>query len=124
MNPPQDQVGGAMFTLEREDRGPTIVIKMAGAAAAETASQISRVLQEAAQAQPKLLAIELSELGFISSTGLGSLVDAHVTCQKNSKRMLLIAPKPLILEVLSVTKLDTLFDFADSVEDAEQIAGM
>jgi anti-anti-sigma factor len=91
-------------------------------AAAEVASQLSRALQEAAQQRPRVLAVDLSGLAFISSTGLGGLVAAHITCQKNGSRFVLVSPKPLIQEILDVTKLNTLLRIVDSVDEAAQLA--
>ncbi len=103
-----------------EDRGSTVVLKVAGMAAVEVAGQLSRALQEAANRAPRLLLVDLSGLSFISSTGLGGLVAAHVTCEKNNTRLCLVNPRPFIREILEVTKLSTLFKIVDDPEEAEQ----
>ncbi len=114
---------GAPLQIEMSEHGSTVVIKVSGMAAVEVVGQFSRALQEAAARKPRLLAVDLSGLSFISSTGLGGIVAAHVTCRKNDTRMYLINPKPFIREILDLTKLSSLFEFCDSLAEAEQLAG-
>ena len=87
-----------------------------------TSNQTRKALQTAANLKSKIMVIDLAELGFISSTGLGGIVAAHVTCQKNGTKMFLVNPKPMVREVLEVTRLTTLFKICDTLEEAEQLA--
>ena len=114
---------GDPLQIEVSEFGSTCLIKVSGMAAVEVVGQFSRALQEAAARKPRLLAVDLSHLSFISSTGLGGLVAAHVTCRKNDTKMCLINPKPFIREILDLTKLSSLFEICDSLAEAEQLAG-
>lgn len=105
--------------LKMIEKGSTVVVQVSGMAAVESAGKLSRMLQEAAALKPSLLAVDLSELSFISSTGLGSLVAVHVTCQKSGARLCLINPPSFLREILNITKLNQLFDTCDSLADAE-----
>ena len=107
--------------IELDERGSTVVLKVSGMAAVEVAGQLSRALQEAAVKKPALLAVDLSGLSFISSMGLGGLVAAHVTCNKNATTMCLINPRPFIREILNLTKLNNLLLIRDSLAEAEQL---
>ncbi len=113
----------APLQIEMSEHGSTVLIKVSGMAAVEVVGQFSRALQEAAARKPRLLAVDLSGLSFISSTGLGGIVAAHVTCRKNDTRMCLINPKPMIREILDLTKLSSLFEICDSLGEAEQLVG-
>ena len=92
----------APLRIETEERDGVLVVKIVGVAAVDVSAQMSRALQEAACKTPAILAIDLSELAFISSTGLGGIVSAHVTCQRNGTKMFLINPKPFIVEILNI----------------------
>ena len=107
--------------IELIERGAVVVVKVSGMAAVEVVGQLTRALQEAAMKKPALLAVDLSGLTFISSTGLGGLVAAHVTCNKNATKMCLINPRPFIREILNVTKLNNLLVIRDSLVEAEQL---
>ncbi len=109
--------------IEMTERGSTVVVTVSGMAAVQVAGQLTRALQEAAAKKPALLAVDLSGLSFISSTGLGGIVAAHVTCRKSGTRMCLLSPKPFIREMLNVTKLSSLFEIYDSLADAEERVG-
>ncbi len=113
----------APLQIEMSEHGSTVLIKVSGMAAVEVVGQFSRALQEAAARKPRLLAVDLSGLSFISSTGLGGIVAAHVTCRKNDTLLCLIHPKPFLREILDLTKLSSLFEICDTVAEAEQLAG-
>ena len=113
----------APLQIEMSEHGSTVLIKVSGMATVEVVGQFSRALQEAAARKPRLLAVDLSGLSFISSTGLGGIVAAHVTCRKNDTVLCLINPKPFIREILDLTKLSSLFEICDSLAEAEQLAG-
>ena len=114
---------GDPLQIEMSEQGATVLIKVSGMAAVEVVGQFSRALQEAAARKPRLLAVDLSGLSFISSTGLGGIVAAHVTCRKNDTLLCLINPKPFIREILDLTKLSSLFEICDTLPEAEQLAG-
>lgn len=115
-NPPAEPL-----RLKMIEKGSTVVVQVSGMAAVETAGKLSRILQEAAALKPSLLAVDLSELSFVSSTGLGSLVAVHVTCQKSGTRLCLINPQSFLTEILNITKLNQLFETCASLADAEQL---
>ncbi len=108
--------------IELDSRGETTVVRVTGAAGADVSAQMNRTIQEAAQTGPVLLAIDLSGLSFISSTGLGGLVGAHVSMERDGVTMCLVNPHKMIREVLEVTRLNTLFRVVDTLEEAEQLA--
>lgn len=119
--PPSSNVPSAPLQIEMHTQGQTVVVRLSGMAVAEIAGQLSRALQEAAQRKPRLLAVDLSELSFISSTGLGGIIAAHVTCQKNGTCLALIRPRPFIQEILDITKLSDLLKICDTLEEAQQL---
>ena len=85
---------GDPLQIEMSEQGATVLIKVSGMAAVEVVGQFSRALQEAAARKPRLLAVDLSGLSFISSTGLGGIVAAHVACPKNDNLLGLTHPTP------------------------------
>lgn len=112
----------APMNIELDPRGKTTVIRVSGAAGADASAQLNRTLQQAADDRPRLLAVDLSQLSFISSTGLGGLVSAHVSMERDGVTMCLVDPHPIIREVLNITRLDTLFHVVDTLDEAEQLA--
>jgi anti-sigma B factor antagonist len=62
--------------------------------------------------------IDLEEVHWINSTGLGCLVAVWVRILKCNGALVLVTTSPRVLEVFEITKLDNIFTFAESIEKA------
>jgi len=62
--------------------------------------------------------LDLSEVPYIDSAGLGSLVSAYVTCQKCGRRVILAGVNRRVLRVFEITKVEPLFLIFPSVFEA------
>jgi anti-sigma B factor antagonist len=62
----------------------------------------------------KKIVINLSQVDFIDSSGLGALVGLHSTAQAQGARIRLAAISRRFHELLQITKLLTVFDVYDS----------
>jgi len=70
-----------------------------------------------------LLIIDLADMPYIDSAGIGCLVGAHVSRENSGRKMVLVGANDRLLTSLKVTKVDQLFSFAPSVEQARAQAG-
>jgi anti-sigma B factor antagonist len=66
--------------------------------------------------------IDLSGVPYIDSAGIGVLVNGMVSCKNHDRTLVLSGVVERVMTVLRVTKVDTLFHFADSKADAEALA--
>jgi anti-sigma B factor antagonist len=66
----------------------------------------------------KQIVLDLGEVTYIDSTGLGVLVGLLNLAQKVGGNIKLAQLKPRLIDVLGVTKLMTLFETFDRAEDA------
>jgi anti-sigma B factor antagonist len=64
--------------------------------------------------------IDLSEVNYISSRGLGILVDIHKKCQKNGK-LVLCGLSEDVMSVFKLTVLNNFFIIVDTQEEAMKI---
>jgi anti-sigma B factor antagonist len=64
--------------------------------------------------------INISNVDFIDSGGLGALVSLKMTASRNKARLVLLAPSKQVSEILTVSKLNSIFDIIDG-SDAELI---
>ena len=71
----------------------------------------------------KILYINLNKVTFIDSAGLGVLVGLKMTCKKNNTNIVLLNPSPQVLDILSVAKLDNIFDIVSGPE-ADEVLDM
>ncbi len=64
--------------------------------------------------------LNLKEVPYMDSTSVGELVSAFITVRNNDGILKLVGPTQRISELLSVAKLDTVFEVYDSETDAVQ----
>jgi anti-sigma B factor antagonist len=107
----------AISTTEQENA--TIFLLDGSADLIET-GLLDKHLQEVFAQGKYMLVIDLSELDFMSSLGLGSLIRAHTRCRDNQGQLSLVNPQPRILRIFKTTRLTELFEMYPSVEDAVQ----
>lgn len=62
--------------------------------------------------------LDLSEVPYIDSSGLGSLVSAYVSRQKAGRKVALTGVNERVLHLFEVTRTDTLFLMFDTIDHA------
>jgi len=64
------------------------------------------------------IVLDLSEVPYVDSAGLGSLVSAYISRHKTGHRMALSGVCPRVMKLLEITRTESLFLIFDTVEDA------
>jgi anti-anti-sigma factor len=104
-----------------ERNGNALVVRVQGKLLAEADYRHLRQLIDQS-ADPGLgvtvVALDLSRLQLLPSLGLGALVQIRNKCESRQQKLRLAAVPAPIRDVLSVTKLDRLFEITESVEAA------
>ncbi len=65
-----------------------------------------------------LLVMDVSDMPYIDSAGIGCLVGAHVSRENSGRKLVLVGANDRLLTSLKVTKVEQLFTLAPSVEQA------
>jgi anti-sigma B factor antagonist len=65
-----------------------------------------------------LLVLDVSDMPYIDSAGIGCLVGAHVSRENAGRRLILVGANERLQTSLKVTKCDQLFVTAATVEEA------
>ena len=68
--------------------------------------------------QSNLLIIDVADVPYIDSAGIGCLVGAHVSREHSGRKLVLAGASERLLGMLKATKVDQLFTMAPSVEEA------
>jgi len=76
----------------------------------------SRVRTDASQT----LIIDFSKVPYVDSAGIGALVGAYVTHQKDGRSLLLVGVSERIHNALKITHVEQFFRFYDSLDAVEQ----
>lgn len=66
--------------------------------------------------------VDLAEVSFIASDGLGVFIRARAKAEEHGKAFLLVGPQPRIHELLSKTQLTKIFSVCPSLDEA--LAGL
>src|SRR5271167_3465185 len=70
----------------------------------------------------RALIIDLTSVPYVDSAGIGALVGAYVTHQKDGRSLALVGVSQRIHNALQVTRVEQFFRFFDSLPDAEGAA--
>lgn len=70
---------------------------------------------------PKRLILNLTDVNYIDSSGIGSLVEIFRRMKKTDGSLVLVAPSERVRSVLEITRLDKFFLIAASEEEAAQL---
>jgi anti-sigma B factor antagonist len=66
------------------------------------------------------LIVDLSGVPYIDSAGIGALVGAYVTHQKDARHLALVGVTKRVHDALTVTRVEQFFRFFDTIGAAEQ----
>jgi anti-sigma B factor antagonist len=80
--------------------------------------QVHAALLEILEKHPKRLVIDLAEVGYMDSSGVGVLVHAFQKMKTNRGELRLVAMQQRVRSIFEITKLDKYFVICDSEEEA------
>ena len=82
--------------------------------------RLGQLIDDASTANPAipLVVVDLSRVAIVPSLALGLLVQMASKCRAREQKLKLAGVQPPVRQVFSITRLDRVFQFADSVEAA------
>jgi anti-anti-sigma factor len=106
-------------TIERKDRA-VIARPMRKMAEEHDLKTMMRLIDEACATGGDIstVVIDLSHVTILPSLGLGLLVQVSNKCKARQQRLRLASVSPQIRQVMTITRLDRIFDFAPNVDSA------
>ena len=96
----------------------TAVVAVAGEIDVYTSPVLQERLVEVLRDGFSSIVLDLSEVTFLDSTGLGVLITALKRCRSAEGDLVLVTAQPNVLKVLEITGLNDVFKVHDSVDDA------
>ncbi len=99
-------------------QGSTSIVTISGEIDMSRSPSIHQQLVEALQARPARLIFDLTNVGYMDSSGVGVLVDALRRMRLHGGRLALVAVAPRVLSVLQITKLDQFFEMYATLQEA------
>jgi anti-anti-sigma factor len=71
--------------------------------------------------QHPLHILDLTEVPYVDSAGLGLMVSHYVRCQNRGVRLVVAGASPRVVQLFELTKVDQFFPRFATVEEAEQV---
>jgi anti-sigma B factor antagonist len=104
--------------LETRDEGDWAVLEVKGEVDIYTAPRLRERLIDLVEAGRRKVLVDLQGVGFMDSTGLGSLVSGLKRLREDDGELALVCTRDPVLKILTITGLDKVFAIHGSVEAA------
>lgn len=94
------------------------VVTLSGEVDMSHSPGVHQSLVEVLEKRPGRLVIDLTDVSYIDSSGVGILVDALRRMRATGGELALVAAAPRVLSVLQITKLDQFFEMYSTRDEA------
>jgi anti-anti-sigma factor len=130
MTTPTQAAAPTPFTIERiEGKAPsTVIFRLAGPFTARkmygslTPDELTKLLafeSNPGERLPLLNILDLSQVPYMDSLGLGMITTHYVRCTNKGVRTVLAGLTPRVFELFQLTKVDTIIPIAATVAEAD-----
>lgn len=107
------------LAVSAEPRGEITVIHLSGMLLGGSEGQVFRdAIYQAIQEERNRVVVDLSQIRWMNSSGLGMLVAGLSTLRASGGEMVLARVPDTVLRSLRLTRLESVFAIYDSVEEA------
>jgi anti-sigma B factor antagonist len=110
----------ADIDLHISEHGGIPVLSVRGEIDVASSPPFQASLSGLLQAESGTVIVDLSEVSFIDSTGLGALIEAEKRCGVAGKNLRLVVTAPHIRRLLELTGLDEILSLVASATDSGQ----
>jgi anti-sigma B factor antagonist len=114
------------LTITERRHGPVTVLGLKGnIRLGEGNIELHNILRTLVEKGERKVLLDLAEVSYIDSSGLGELVGGYTTLQKNGGELKLLHLTSRVQELMVITKLLTVFDVYDNEQSAvESFSGL
>jgi len=99
----------AEFEVTASEQTALPVLRVRGEIDVASAPEFHARLSDLAGRGPEVIMVDLSEVSFIDSTGLGVLVGAEKELRQDGRELRLVVTRPQIMRLFQLTGLDEVF---------------
>lgn len=112
----------ALRMMYRDVNGGSVVALDGRIVLGEETSALREAVKDLLAEGKKNIVLDLANVSLIDSSGLGVLVSAYSSAKASGALLRLCNLGPRLSELLQITKLYTVFEVSDTVEDAVRAA--
>lgn len=95
-----------LFNLQRGSWNNEPMISIAGQFTSQNISEFRSIVDEMASKAPQRILVDMQNLSFIDSLGIGVLIFYHNNLRRSGVQLALFRPSDSIEEILKLTSLD------------------
>jgi anti-sigma B factor antagonist len=116
----------ALLTIlsERAPDSPIMILRLMGRLDASTVGQLERALSDAQQSGVRAILIDLSQLVYVSSSGLRVMLSARSAIRKKGGDIFLCALSHSVREVFDMVGFSAIFSLFETVEMGMEAASI
>lgn len=107
-----------MTTVEETAQGDIVIFRLAGELDMKDAPSVKQRLMARATGERPRAVVNVAELRYVDSAGLGALIGASKAYAARGGRLVLAAPRPEVRHILEITRLVQHFGVHASEGDA------
>ena len=104
--------------LSADKKADITVVTVVGSIDSADSNDLRTFLDDLIEAGQRRLVLDISDMDFIVSMGLGILVQTYTRLRRDDGFLRLAAPQPAILRIIKTTGLDRLLSIYDSLAQA------
>jgi anti-sigma B factor antagonist len=109
---------GVEVSVSREAADDVPVVAVSGEVDVYSAPELKESLTKLFDSGAKSVVVDLSDVAFLDSTGLGALVEARAATNDAGGALAIVCNHERILKLFTITGLDGVFSIHSSVDDA------
>ena len=109
---------GAVLKVSTRQDGDSRILKASGQLTERECAEFLGALRDEFDTGAAKIVLDLQDLMYMSSAGLGALVSMHKKFSDAERRLVLAGANLRVRKLLALTSLDKLMENAESVEDA------
>lgn len=106
------------LTIEERNEGDVLVLSLTGSLDGHTFVEMERVMKELVAGGQQVFVIELHDLGYIASAGVGVFINIQQSVSEKGGGLLLVDPSPVVKEVFDILGLQALFQIHGDTQSA------
>lgn len=102
-----------------EEKSNWVILKLKGnLMEGQDSSEFNNIIKRYVEANKKNIVVDLGEVSYTNSTGISILFRGHQAIKKVGGKFKLTNLNPKLKKLLLITKLNTLFDIEENIEQA------
>ncbi|MGQ9608136.1 MAG: STAS domain-containing protein [bacterium] len=104
--------------IDIENKHDGALLHLEGKIIGDSVTKLKQTIDELIESGIKWLIIDLAEVPLMDSSALGVIIWAFLKLRERSGKLMLLYAQKNIIDILNITKLNTLFEIHDNMQTA------